>query len=126
VILVDAAPRGEPAGTLTLLEPDQAWTGRPSVEPHRMDPVAVLRLARELGPVSARILVVCCEPARVPVGTPDEDVLVGLSEPVRAALDDAVRMVESVVAELTDAGSGPSLPDGNIEVAGEDQGGSRE
>jgi hydrogenase maturation protease len=104
VIFVDAAPRGEPAGTLTLLDAGQYRAGQgAAVEPHGMDPVSVLRLARELGRVPERTLVLCCEPAMLPAGEPGEDVLVGLSAPVRAALPGAVDLVETAVAELAEA-----------------------
>ena len=105
VVFVDAAPRGEPPGTLTLLDAARDRIGGGSIEPHGMDPVNVLRLAGDLGRVPDRTLVVCCEPAVVPVAV-DDDVLVGLSEPVRAALDGAVRLVESTVAELIAGGDG--------------------
>jgi hydrogenase maturation protease len=105
VIFVDAAPRGEPAGTLTLLDAAVGWAGRTSVDPHGMDPVNVLRLAAELGHVPDRTLVLCCEPATAPAGLPGEDVLVALSEPVRAAVDKAARLVEETVTELIAAGS---------------------
>lgn len=98
-IFVDAAARGQRPGTLTLLEPDEAWHGPATVETHGMDPVQVLRLARELGSVPERLLVLCCEPQTVLAGTPDE-VLVELSAPVRGALDEAVRLVEATVADL--------------------------
>jgi hydrogenase maturation protease len=106
VIFVDAAARGQPPGTLTVLEPDPPGEGGVAVEGHGMDPAKVLQLARDLGPVPARALVVCCEPATVLEGRPDEDLLVALSEPVRAALDEAVRLVESLVAELADPAGG--------------------
>lgn len=120
VIFVDAAPRGVPAGTLTLLEADLAWTGGASVEPHGMDPVRVLRLARELGRVPARTLVLCCEPATGLAGTPDKDILVELSEPVRAAIDGAVQMVEATVAELAGIEPGPFAPAAGSEGADAD------
>jgi hydrogenase maturation protease len=101
-ILVDAAPRGEPPGTLSVIEPqvDDAETG---IETHGMDPVSVLRLARTLGPAPARTLVVACEPATVMTGDPDEDVVVELSEPVLAAVVNAVGLVEELLAEVTAA-----------------------
>ncbi len=100
VIFVDAAPRGAAPGTLTLLEPHVADEGGVPVETHGMDPVRVLRLARELGRVPPRVLVLCCEPETVLTGAPDEDVLVGLSEPVDAAVEEAARMVTSLVTSL--------------------------
>ncbi|WP_245899061.1 hydrogenase maturation protease [Nonomuraea indica] len=114
-ILVDAAPRGEPPGTLTVLEadtPDSAASlGETSVETHGMDPVRVLRLARELGRVPDRVIVVCCEPATVLTGGADEDVLVDLSEPVRAATGQAVRLVMDMIAESAGPGSRPQNPE---------------
>jgi hydrogenase maturation protease len=100
VLFVDAAVRGEPPGTLTVLEPQQAWHGPADVRTHGMDPVQVLRLARELGQVPDRVLVLCIEPDEVMQGGPDEDVVVELSEPVRGALDEAVRLVEETVDGL--------------------------
>jgi len=99
-IFVDAAERGEPPGTLSVIEPGLAGDAGAAVETHGMDPVRVLRLARELGRVPERTLVVACEPATLG-GEEPEDVLVALSGPVGAAVDEAVGLVESLVAELT-------------------------
>jgi hydrogenase maturation protease len=106
VIFIDAAVRGQEPGTLTVLEPDLPAGGGVPVDGHGMDPVKVLHLARELGSIPARALVVCCEPATVLEGGPDEDLLVALSEPVRAVLDEAVRLVESLISELADPTAG--------------------
>lgn len=113
VIFVDAAPRGEPPGTLTVLQVDPAGSGQGvvTVETHGMDPVRVLRLAAELGEVPRRVLVLACEPANVPGGGPDEDVVAELSEPVRAALDAAVDLAAELAADLVaDASSVASPP----------------
>ncbi|RAY16002.1 hydrogenase maturation protease [Actinomadura craniellae] len=100
VVFVDAAPRGEPPGTVSLLEPDHPAAGNAaSMETHGMDPVAVLRLAREICRIPARALVVACEPGALP-GEASGDVVVGLSEPVRAAVPAAARLVESLLDEL--------------------------
>src|SRR3954470_24036735 len=48
VVMLDAAPRGEAPGTLTVIEPDLDGVP-PHVDAHGMDPVSVLALARELG-----------------------------------------------------------------------------
>ncbi|GGT20592.1 hydrogenase maturation protease [Nonomuraea spiralis] len=95
-ILLDAAPRGEPPGTLTLLEPDMPDPGGVPAESHGLDPVKVLRMARELGRAPARVLVLCCEPARLVT----DDVLPELSEPVRGAVEEAVRMVRALVMDV--------------------------
>jgi hydrogenase maturation protease len=96
-IFLDAVPRGGRPGTLYVIEPelDGADVGP---DAHAMDPVKVLALAEGFGDPLPRVLVVGCEPAVVP--GEDEDLLAELSEPVRAALDRAVRMVESLLDDL--------------------------
>jgi len=101
-VFVDAVPRGEPPGTLSVIEPQVEGDGA-MLDAHGMDPVKVLALARQVGDVPERILVVGCEPAVRMTG--DEDELVGeLSEPVRAAVPTAIEMVESLLEELTRGG----------------------
>jgi len=99
-ILVDAVPRGGAPGTVYVIEPDTEGTERTEAGPdaHAMDPVKVLALARGLGDPLPRVLVVGCEPAHVPEA--DGELSAELSEPVRAALDGAVRTVESLLDEL--------------------------
>ncbi|HEX2105939.1 MAG TPA: hydrogenase maturation protease [Solirubrobacteraceae bacterium] len=99
VLLLDATPRGGPPGTLYVVEPDPA-EGAAGVDAHGMDPLRVLALARALGGPLPRILVVGCEPQTVMRGD-EEDVVAAISEPVRAALDEAVALVERLLAELT-------------------------
>jgi Ni,Fe-hydrogenase maturation factor len=70
------------------------------VETHALDPVKVLRLARELGGIPTRTLVVACEPELVVAGEPGEDVVVELSASVRGAVEGAVGLVEELVGEL--------------------------
>jgi hypothetical protein len=65
-----------------------------------MDPVKVLATVRALGSEPPRTLVVGCEP-ETQLGGEEEDLVVALSEPVRAALDAAVALVESLLRELT-------------------------
>jgi hydrogenase maturation protease len=53
-ILIDACPRGEPAGTLYVIEPDVSEVSSPedqqsAVEAHSMNPLNVLRLATSMG-----------------------------------------------------------------------------
>jgi hypothetical protein len=68
-----------------------------------MDPVKVLGLATALGGELPRVLVVGCEPAVVMRGDEDE-VVATVSEPVRAALDEGVRLVQSLLEDLTSEG----------------------
>jgi hydrogenase maturation protease len=104
VILVDIVVRGYPPGTLYLIEPEiepEIETDGPvSLEAHGMDPVKVLALARTMGAPPTRTFLVACEPDCVMSGEPEEDVMVELSVPVRAAVDGAVQMVESLVADI--------------------------
>jgi hydrogenase maturation protease len=97
-VFVDATPRGQAPGTLYVIEPELE-DGEVTLDLHGMDPVKVLGLARELGSAPRRLLVVGCEPQTRRTGE-EEDVLVELSEPVRAAVQRAVTLVEELVAEL--------------------------
>lgn len=102
-LLVDAAPRGGAPGTLYVIEPEREPDGvapQTLPEAHGMDPVQVLALARHLGGEKLpRVLVLGCEPA-VRMRGDEPDVVVGLSEPVRAAVGEAVEMLESLTGEL--------------------------
>jgi hydrogenase maturation protease len=102
VILVDAAPRGGPPGTLYVIEPDlhpgdDPRAMVPLAELHDLDPAKVLRLSRSMGGKVGRVLLVGCEPLRSPS---DEDFSMEMSEPVKAAVDEAVLLVESLVNEI--------------------------
>jgi hydrogenase maturation protease len=100
VIFVDATPRGGKPGTVYLLEPEIEDDGEVTLDTHGMDPVKVLRLSRAMGATPTRTLVVGCEPQVVVGGEAYDDMLMELSEPVRAAVEEAVRLVESLVDEI--------------------------
>jgi hydrogenase maturation protease len=100
VVLVDALPLDDEPGTVAVIEP-QLDDEAAEIETHGMDPVRVLRLARELGSLPARTLVVGCRP--LAVADPDGDeVLVELSAPVRAAVGTAADLVRSLVEKLVE------------------------
>ena len=62
-----------------------------------MDPVKVLALARTLGAQSLpRTLIVGCEP-QTRMSAEDGQIVAELTEPVRASLDRAVELVESLL-----------------------------
>jgi hydrogenase maturation protease len=105
-VLLDATPRGEPPGTLYVIEPD-AGPADAAPEAHAMDPVKVLALAGAMGGSPPRTIVVGCEP-QTRMTADDEEIVAALSEPVRAALDEAERLVESVLAELIEPKEEPS------------------
>jgi hydrogenase maturation protease len=101
VVLLDATPRGEAPGTLYVIEADpDDETVDVAVDAHGMDPVKVMALVRSLGGTPPPTYVIGCEPqTRM---SPDDDVLVvQLSEPVLAALDPAVKLVESLLDDIS-------------------------
>jgi hydrogenase maturation protease len=109
VILVDALPRGEEPGTIYLIEPEIEDEGEAALDTHSMDPVKAIRFARAMGAKPVRTLVVGCEPEVVLQGDSYDDMLMELSQPVQAAVEEAVQVVESLVEELgaTNANSTP-------------------
>jgi hydrogenase maturation protease len=100
-ILIDALPGGQEPGTLTVLEPELGDDEPAGLEPHAMDPVSVLCTARRLGAAPGRTLIVGCEPLTRMTGEESEMVM-ELSAPVAAAVDEAVTLVESLIGELTE------------------------
>ena len=63
VIFVDAISRGEVPGTVYLLQPAQPdKQADASLDPHFMDPVHLMAMARSLGEITAEIFIVGCEP----------------------------------------------------------------
>jgi hydrogenase maturation protease len=100
-VFVDATPQGGEPGTLYTIEPDLSELNVGSeggiiVETHGMNPLKVLGMVKAMGGEFKRILLVGCEPETLG----GEEGLMGLSEPVEAAVDGAVRVVESLVAKI--------------------------
>ncbi|MFE1313939.1 hydrogenase maturation protease [Streptomyces sp. NPDC058755] len=107
-VLVDAAPRGHRPGTLTLIEAEPP-DGTTLPEAHGMDPQKVLALAAHLGDEPLpRVLVLACEPGVLPSG--DEDILPGISPPVREAVDRAVDALHTLVPVLLADPAAPAPP----------------
>ena len=94
LVLVDALPsRGAP-GTVHVFEADhETLSSATGLDAHAMDPVAVFASLNALGGTPPYTVVVGCEVETVEEG-------IGLSDPVAAAIPDAVRSVEDVVARL--------------------------
>ncbi len=95
-ILVDASARGGSPGTLYVLEPGDVRE-RGTFDPHGVDPLRALELARSLGGMPRLLRIVACEPGEL--GSEDEPET-GLSALVEASIDPAVLLVEEVVREL--------------------------
>jgi hydrogenase maturation protease len=101
-ILVDAVARGGPPGTLYVIEPEPAPAVDPAdsmmlIEAHNLDPAKVLQLVSALGGKVQRVVLVGCEPTPF---DPEADVDIRISEPVLRAVDEAVILVESLVARI--------------------------
>jgi hydrogenase maturation protease len=103
-ILVDAYPHGQTPGTVSLVEPDLSKLDEPPedqpqrsvVETHGMNPLNVLRMASTMNGGLKKVLLVGCEPATFG----GEEGHMGLSETVAAAVDEAVKMIASVVEKI--------------------------
>ena len=65
-----------------------------AINPHGMDPRTVLRFVKAVDGWPGKVVVIACEPATI------EDMGIGLSAPVTAALDGAVDLVIKTVEEL--------------------------
>ena len=102
VVFVDATPRGERPGTIYLIEPEIEEDGEVTLDTHGMDPVKVIKLANTLGARPTRTLAVGCEPQVVVGGEDYDDMLMGLSEPVQGAVEEATRLIESLIEGITE------------------------
>src|SRR4051794_22357868 len=115
LVLVDVSRQGGEPGTLYVMEVSEqdvedGIEDGAVLDPHGMDPQTVLRFVRGVGGWPGRVVVVACEPAEV------EEMGLELSEPVRAAVDRAVELVLTTVADLqteaayADPGAEPGAP----------------
>lgn len=94
LVLIDAVDRGEPPGTVVVLEPE---IGEAVHVPdlHLVDPERVLALAKALGKLPGRIVIVGCQPAET------DELDERLSPEVEHAVDvAAAKVVEAVRAWL--------------------------
>ena len=97
VILVDAAPRGGAPGTLYVMEPDlsQLEQSAPrTLEAHDLVPSRALAMAQTMGANLRFVRIVGCEPAHIPGG---DDIDVGLSPCVTAAIEPALALIEGLL-----------------------------
>ncbi|HEV2582677.1 MAG TPA: hydrogenase maturation protease [Ktedonobacteraceae bacterium] len=108
LVLVDAIARGGTPGTLYLIEPDLSEispenaveVARVGLDAHSMDPLKVLAFARTLGARPIRTLLIGCEPSVIHANEDYLDMHMGLSQPVLAAVDEAVKMLDSLIEQL--------------------------
>ena len=92
VILVDTLDLGEEPGTITVFEPELGGGDDVAPDAHDLEPAAVMGWLAGLGGSVGRMLVVGCQPS-----TMDEQM--GLSAPVEASIDEAIRVIEDLVQE---------------------------
>jgi hydrogenase maturation protease len=100
LVLVDTATRGQPPGTVTVLEAElpQREAGEISLlDAHGLAPDELLAAVAGLGASPDRTMLVLCEPA-------DMDPGIGLSPEVHAAVPAAVLAVAQIIARETDPG----------------------
>ena len=99
LVLVDVSRQGGEPGTLYLMDahyddvPGPVQDGD-MLDPHGMDPQSVLRFVKMVGGWPGRVVVIACEPADV------EEVGMGLSPAVEAAVNGAVDLVLRTCEEL--------------------------
>jgi hydrogenase maturation protease len=97
LVILDALDRGAPPGTVSILEPEVAALGAPggkreAIDLHQTDPEGVLRMAAALGVLPRQVWIVGCQAAAC------DELGAGLSEPVQAAVPEAVRRVREMLA----------------------------
>jgi hydrogenase maturation protease len=98
VILVDAAPRGGAPGDLYLLAIEDTPRGDGG---HAQKAHGALALVADLGGTLPPLYLVGCEPAAV---LADDELEMGLSAPVAAAIDGAVAMILGLAGRLLAGG----------------------
>jgi len=90
LVLIDAVERGAPPGTVFLIEPE-VREGVHVPDIHLANPDRVLSMAKTMGVLPERVVIIGCQPAEV-------DELCGeLSPPVQRALAIAVTKIEETV-----------------------------
>jgi len=100
-ILVDSCSHGGAPGTLYVIEPDLKDLDDPAppgaaIEAHAMNPANVLRMARAMNIEIKNMLLVGCEPETLG----GEEGQMGLSAAVEAAVEEAVKLLESLIGRV--------------------------
>jgi hydrogenase maturation protease len=92
LVLIDAVDRGERPGTLFMIEPE-VLDGEHVADVHLANPERVLTMAKAMGGLPERVLIVGCQPAKV------DELERGLSPAVEKAVAIAAARVEEVVRD---------------------------
>jgi hydrogenase maturation protease len=109
-LLVDTARRGEAPGTLTVIEPHFGRDGEGRdeevpLDPSDLDPVQLVRFAHLFGRVPRQVMVLVCEPQDAPPAPLDPTMPARMSPPVAEAVEHAVPLLESLLADVLASGS---------------------
>lgn len=91
LVVLDAVDRGGGPGQLFVVEPDLSKLGEGSVDLHEAGPEGVLRLAAGAGVLPREAFIVGAQVVSC------DELGAGLSPPVRASLEEAVRRVEKIL-----------------------------
>ncbi len=94
LIIVDAVQRGVAPGRVLVLEPDPVGLARSrtaQIDMHQTDAEGVMRMASAVGCLPAHVWIVGCEAEGC------DDLGAPLSDPVRAAIPEAVSQVRALV-----------------------------
>jgi hydrogenase maturation protease len=99
LVLIDASRQGQEPGTLYVLEPEMsefegAIEDGDAINPHSMDPASMLRFVSAIGGFSGKVVIIGCEPGEV------DEVGLGLTPPVEAAVERALALVGETLVEL--------------------------
>ncbi len=103
LLLIDAVQRGSEPGTIHLLEPEVRGLDELSsserrdflADVHWADPGRALMLAKALGVLPARVLILGCQPETL------DDFSLVLSPAVESALPRAAQVIDTALARLT-------------------------
>jgi hydrogenase maturation protease len=104
-ILIDAVRRGRAPGTLSVILPEQAFSGA-EIDTHGMHPTRVFALVEQLGGSTRSARIVGCEPLLL---DDDGEPRMGLSDPVSAAVEPAIALVRELIAQTHGAAVGRQL-----------------
>jgi hydrogenase maturation protease len=92
LIIVDAVDRGEAPGTLFLIEPEVP-EGAHVADVHLANPERVLTMAKSIGVLPQRVLIIGCQPAET------DELEQRLSPPVERAVEVAEAKVRGAVGQ---------------------------
>jgi len=114
LIILDAIDRKAPPGTLYVIEPqlpeidtfDLVALGEYLTDLHQTEPFRVLILAKALKVLPQKVIFIGCQPAQC------DELEIGLSKPVKAAVSEALHTVVSLIDELRDQAPAKHHPSG--------------